>query len=101
MKSTLPKTLDEWLALALFPFKVWVLVALPFDAIFGAYVSAHHVRYGRTALGMGVMKGYMISVAILLMGALIQSVVCKRGTATRTLLYAVWGAILFFAAYTF
>lgn len=99
--TILPKSKDEWIALAVFPFKVWVLVALPFFTFFSAYVSAEHVRYGTTALGEAVISGYMLSILALLAGAVIQSIFCERGAATRTSLYAVASIVLVFTFYRF
>jgi hypothetical protein len=99
--SVLPKTRDEWIALPLFPFKVWVLVAFPFYLFVHSYAVAQHVRFGVGTLGMPVISGYLLSVIVLLFGALIQSIVCSRGTATRTVLYAVGGIILVFGVNRF
>jgi len=99
--SVLPKTRDQWIALPLFPFKAWVLVAFPFYLFVRSYAAAQHVRYGTGALGEAVNSGYMLSVVVLLMGAFIQSIVCTRGAATRTALYAVASIILVFSVYRF
>src|SRR5262249_26367642 len=99
--TILPKTRDEWIALPLFPFKAWILTALPFYSAFSSYTTAEHVRYGTGSLGEVVIGGYMLSVPVLLIGALIQSIVCRRGAATRTVLYAVASMILIFTVYRF
>jgi hypothetical protein len=99
--SVFPKTRDEWIALPLFPFKAWVLAAFPFYLFVRSYAVAQHVRYGTGELGEAVIGGYMLSVVVLLMGALIQSIVCTRGAATRTALYAVASIILVFSVYRF
>ena len=99
--SVLPKTRDEWIAIPLFPFKAWVLSAFPFYLLVHSYAVAQHVRYGTGALGEAVIGGYMLSVVVLLIGALIQSIICRRGAATRTLLYVVASIILVFRVYRF
>ena len=97
----LPNSRDEWIALPLFPFKAWVLVAYLVYLFVRSYAVVHHVRYGTETLGMLVISGYMVSVIVLLFGALIQSIFCSRGEATRTLLYAVAGSILILSVYRF
>jgi hypothetical protein len=92
--SIFPKTRDEWIALPLFPFKAWVVVAFPFYLAVHEYAAAQHVRYGTGGLGEAVIGGYMFSIIVLLLGALIQSIICSRGAATRTVLYAVASIIL-------
>ena len=99
--SILPKTRDDWIALTLFPFKAWVVIAFPLYLFFHSYAVAQHVRYGTGAFGEAVIGGYMFSVIVLLFGALIQSTVCRRGAATRTVLYAVASIILVFSVYRF
>jgi hypothetical protein len=97
----LPQTRDEWIALPLFPFKAWVVVAFPFYVAFSSYASAQHVRYGVGVLGEVMIGGYMLSILALLFGALIQSIISKRGAATRTVLYALASIILVFSIYRF
>ena len=86
--NILPKTRDEW-------------IAFPFYLLVHSEAVAQHVRYGTGALGMAVITGYMLSVVVLLIGALIQSIICRRGAATRTLLYVVAAIILVFSVYQF
>jgi hypothetical protein len=88
--SILPKTRDEWIAAPLFPFKAWVLLGYPLYFILGSFVAR------RAAAGMGfwVTNGYVLSVGALIIGALIQSIVCSRGTATRTILYVLLGVFI-------
>jgi hypothetical protein len=97
--SVLPNTRDEWIALPLFPFKAWVLVAIPFYLLVRSYALAQQVRYGTGELALIVMGGYMLSVAVLLMGAFIQSIVSTRGTAARTVIFAVVGILFFLSTY--
>ncbi len=90
-----PKTSSEWLALPLFPFKAWVVTALPVYLLFGIY-SASQVptSYNTGVVASAVVAGYVLSAAALLLGALVQSIFCERGTATRTAAYAAAGIIL-------
>jgi hypothetical protein len=98
----LPKSRDEWVALPLFPFKAWVVTAWPFYLVFHAFsASQFSTRYNTGVLGEAVIGGYFLSVAVLLIGALIQSIVCGRGAAKRTLLYAIASIILVFSVYRF
>ncbi len=97
----LPCTKDGWRALPLFPFKAWVVVAFPLYVAFRSYAAAQHVRLGTGVLGEVMIGGYILSIAALLLGALIQSIICNRGAATRTALYALAGMILVFSIYRF
>ena len=99
--SIFPKTRDEWIALPLFPFKVWVLTAFPSYLFMRSLAISQHVRYGTGAFGEKVISGYMLSVIVLLIGALIQSVICKRGAAIGTALYAAGSVLLVLNVYRF
>ena len=88
--SIFPKTRDEWIAAPLLPFKAWVLIAYPLYFILRSFV-AHRVAGG---MGFWVINGYVLSVSVLLIGALIQSIVCSRGAATRTILYVLVGIFI-------
>ena len=92
--NVLPQTRDEWVALPLVPFKAWVLIAFPFYLCCRAYAIAHHLR--GTGIGYTVFEGYVLSVAVLLFGAIVQSIACTRGAATRTTLFALLGIVLIF-----
>ena len=83
--SILPKTRDECIAAPLLPFKAWVLLGYPLYFVFRSFLAQ------RVAGGMGfwVINGYVLSVGVLLIGALIQSIVCSRGAATRSILYVL------------
>ena len=99
---TLPNSRDEWVALPLFPFKAWVVTAWPFYSVFNAFsASQFSTKYNTGVLGELVIGGYMLSVVVLLIGAFIQSIVCTRGAAARTALYAVASIILVFSVYRF
>jgi hypothetical protein len=88
--SIFPKTRDEWIAVPLLPPKAWVLFAYPLYFILRSFVAQ------RVAGGMGflIVYGYVRSVGVLLIGALIQSIVCSRGAATRTILYVLLGIFI-------
>jgi hypothetical protein len=88
--SILPKTRDEWIAAPLLPFKAWVLFGYPLYFIFRSFV-AQRVGGG---MGFWVINGYVLSVGALIIGALIQSIVCSRGAATRTILYVLVGIFI-------
>ena len=96
--TALPKTKDDWIALVLFPFKAYVIMGLPFllvsRACWHAMVPA--ARYYRaTEATLAVSEGYALSLLVLLVGALLQSVICRRGCATQTLVYFGFGVIFF------
>jgi hypothetical protein len=90
-----PKTKDEWIALPLFPFKAWVVIAFPFYFFVGGYALGQYGRYGTGEFGMMAMPGYMVSVPVLSLGALIQCNFSERGEAAKTALYALAGITLF------
>jgi Putative addiction module component len=88
--SILPKTRDEWIAAPLLLFKAWVLLGYVLYFIFRSLVTP------RVAGGMGfwVINGYVLSVGVLLIGALVQSIVCSRGAAMRTIWYVLGGILI-------
>jgi hypothetical protein len=92
--NILPKTRDEWIGLPLFPFKAWVAIAFLFYLFARALVFGQYARHGTGEFSQIVMLGYMVSVPVLLFGALIQSLICDHGAATRTALYAISGIIV-------
>jgi hypothetical protein len=87
-----PKARDEWIALALFPFKAYVVVAFPFYILFDALTPRVFMEYSPTLTA--IFFGYVLCVPILLFGALLQSIVCSRGAATRTVLVVVYCFLL-------
>ena len=88
--SILPKTRDEWIAAPLLPFKAWVLLGYALYFILRSFVTRPIAR----GMGFWVINGYVMSVGVLLIGALIQSIVCSRGAATRTILYVLVGIFI-------
>jgi len=96
-----PKTRDQWIALPLFPFKAWVVIGFPFYFFVGGFAFGPYGRHSTGEFGMMVMFGYMISVPVLLFGALIQRIIGNRREALRTVLYAVAGITLGLIFYRF
>ena len=88
--SIFPKTRDEWVAAPLLLFKAWVLFAYPLYFILRSFVT----RPVAGGMGFWVINGYVLSVGVLLIAALIQSIVCSRGAATRTILYVLVGIFI-------
>ena len=75
-----PHTKDEWIALLLLPAKVFLGVTLLWmisGYSFGATPEANRV--------LGVC--FVLCVPFLLFGALVQSIFCRRGSASQTLLF--------------
>jgi len=97
--SIFPKSRDEWISLPLFPFKAWVVAAWPLYLLFSACVTGS--RHDIQLVGNCAIAGYFYSVPVLLLGALIQSIFCRRGLAARTALYAVSSIILIFVVWHF
>ena len=93
---TFPGTADEWGALFLFPFKIYVLVALPF--LWLAVSVRHlieprfaHVRFAEATYA--VSEGYVLCLMILLVGALVQALFSHRGRSSQTLLMFALGVL--------
>jgi hypothetical protein len=86
----LPTTKDEWLALALFPFKAYVVVAFPLLKLFGAWsATIVHTHYNRGETTFTVSALYLTCILALLLGALIQWLVRCKNRAIQTLVFAV------------
>jgi hypothetical protein len=91
-----PGTADEWGALFLFPFKLYVLMALPFLWL---SVSVRHLIEPRFAYvrfaeaTYAVSEGYVLCLAILLVGALVQALFSHRGRSSQTLLMFALGVL--------
>ena len=96
-----PKSRDEWIALPLFPFKAWVVVAFLFYFFVGGYAFGQYAGHGTGDFGLMVMFGYMISVPVLLLAALVQRIFGKRREAMCTALYAIAGLTLALNLYRF
>jgi|SRR6267142_6250759 len=96
-----PKSRDAWIALPLFPFKAWVIIAFPFYFFVGGYAFGQYTRHGTGEFGMMVEFGYMISVPVLLFAALIQRIFGQRREAAKSALYALAGITLGLNLYRF
>jgi hypothetical protein len=92
--NILPKGRDQWIALTLFPFKAWVLIAFPFCLYVANYATVQHVRYGAFGLFLVVLAGYKFSAVVLLLGGLVQSMICSRKAAIWTAIFAVASILL-------
>ncbi len=94
---TFPSTPDAWVALVLFPFKVFVLMAIPF--LWG-YCSlmrwveprSAYLRFREATFAISGV--YILCLGILLLGALVQALFCHRGRSTQTVCVFVVGFIL-------
>ena len=99
---------EQRIALVLFPFKAYVAMAVPFLLIcrgIQSVVVARSQFYGdpHAAEDM-VLVGYAISAAILFPGALLQTLICRRGSAFSTYVFFVVGIVilmLFFPRYAY
>jgi hypothetical protein len=92
----LPRTKDEWTALALFPFKAYVVMAFPLLSLFGAWsasVIGTKANRGDTTLAISALC--LVCIAGLLLGALIQRVVGFKRAALQSLVFSGVGALFF------
>ena len=100
--KTFPNTKDDWVALFVFPFKVYVLLAYPFLLICLAvrrmFESSHlsyTLRNSDASATYAVSQVYALCLAMLLLGALVQAIFCQRGRATQTVGLFFLGCIIF------
>ena len=85
-----PKGKDELLALALFPFKAYVVVVVPFYYIFRMFCPQPFLGTGVTDGTALVLLAYFgLCAPALLIGAAIQIFVSGRRAAGRTLAFAI------------
>ena len=92
-----PETADDWIALVLFPFKTYIFVAFPFVWLCVKFATLFH-PVGRE-LGdvlFIIYLGYLFSIAILILGSLLQALVCRSGRATQTIYFILLGFVLLF-----
>jgi hypothetical protein len=92
----LPKGRDEWVGLLLLPLKVYVVIA----PVLGHLLSLHYNGrwFSRTASDL-IAIGFLPCIPLLLLGALLQAAVCKRGQSLKTLVFVGFAfLILFFHA---
>jgi hypothetical protein len=95
--KTFPKSLDGWLAFCLLPFKTYIVVTIPFIYIsLKIYALFHPLRRETLESGDIFLEGYLISFLVLLLGALLQALICRAGRATQTLGIFLLGIIYFF-----
>jgi hypothetical protein len=96
----LPRTRDEWIALALLPFKAYAVVALPLFMVFHRFASVRiDGRSSDMHVFMGTYTGYLLRIAVLLFAAVVQAGICQRGAAARTL--AFLGCAVLFLVFLF
>ncbi len=95
-----PGTVDDWFALVLFPFKVYVLIAVPFLwawRALHAFFASDLVRISRADVLWPISAGFAACLAILLAGALLQALFSERGRSTQTLLVFLVGLCFFWS----
>ena len=93
--KVLPRTKDDWVALALLPFQVYAVAALPLFKVLRGFASVRiDGRSSDMHVFMAVYTGYLLCIPVLLFGAAVQAGICRRGAATRTLIF-LGCAILF------
>lgn len=93
-----PGTADEWGALFLFPFKLYVAMALPFLWLSRSMVHVVEPRFAHARFSeatFAISEGYVLCLAVLMVGALMQALFSRRGRSSQTLLvFAVGVAFL-------
>jgi hypothetical protein len=92
-----PSTADGWVALSLFPFKLYVLMALPFLWLFCHLMHLvgprfAHMRFPEATFA--ISEGYVLCLAVLLFGALMQALFSRRGRSHQTVLVFALGVFL-------
>lgn len=95
---TFPSTTDEWVALSLFPFKLYVLMALPFlwlSCSLTRWVEPRFANWRFTEVTLNISEGYVLCLGILLFGALGQALGSHRGRSTQTVLVFALGVVFF------
>ncbi len=89
-----PKTKAEWIALVLFPFKAYILLAWPLLILFSVFFW-HTLRLtGTGGSAFTVGEGYVLCIAVLLVGACIQYFVSGLLDSLITLGFAVAPVLL-------
>lgn len=92
MKS-LPDSREGWIDMVLFPFKSYVVMGLPFLAVCRwskGIIQPRFYGYPEEAT-FSVSAGYVLCVAVLLTGAMLQAVFIRPGNCLRTIGYALLG----------
>jgi hypothetical protein len=93
-----PSTGDDRFALLLFPFKLYVLIAMPFlwlSCLAFRFVEPRFVHLRFPEGTSAISEGYVLCLSMLLFGALGQALFSQRGRSTQTVFTLVVG-ILFF-----
>ena len=87
----LPKGRDEWIALALFPFKVYSVIGICAFGLwhFGQYYCGWGTWHFYDEVVGCILTGYMASVPILLCGGLIQWFALKSAAASSTIVFSI------------
>lgn len=93
-----PSTGDEWVKLSLFPFKLYVLMAVPFlwlSGLVAGLVEPGFADLDRTQVTFAISAGYLLCLAVLLFGALVQALFSRRGRSSQTVFVFVVGVVFF------
>lgn len=95
--ETCPQNADAWFAASLFPFKLYVLAAVPFLRlswmIASLFVYQPNWQGYHTAAEL-IASGYLICCTVLLFGSLLQALFSPRGRSTQTVLTFLLGAMM-------
>lgn len=95
----LPSIKPDWLALVLFPFKVYVMIGFPFLMLCRwakEIIQPQFYGYPEEAFSF-VSSGYLLSSFVLLSGAFLQFIFGRRSNATQTLLFLALACVFLFA----
>jgi len=94
-----PDTGDAWVALSLFPFKLYVLMATPF-LLLARWLyrlllpQFAYLRFPEAT--RAISEGYLFCLGVLLVGALVQALFSSRGHSTQTMRVMVLGVVFFY-----
>lgn len=88
-----PSGRDKWVALAILPFKAFVVIVpllghLLALVIYGQWRSRELTNF--------IQLSFFLAVPMLLFGALIQAVACKKGESLKTLCFVAWALLIMF-----
>ncbi len=96
-----PTKIDEWFSVCLLPFKTCIVMAVPVLWLFRKYLAWLHVYHPRNEISCNlIVQLYLVSLVLLLIGALIQSDFGQKRQATATLRYFFAGMILLFTSFS-
>jgi hypothetical protein len=94
----IPSTKKEWAGLAttaLFPFKVYVVVVVPFYYVFRVFCPEPSRPTGATdGTGFALLNGFMLCGPALVVGAIVQCSILEGRAALRTLAFAALPVLL-------